>query len=188
MPVPGGYYLLGLSDGMGSGHKAAKESEAALSLVKRLLNLGFTPRVAVKTANSLLLRPGEQERFATMDLVFINLYTGEGQIVKVGAAPSFLKRGGRVWLLNDNSPPAGILRELDLAVSTRWLEPGDVLLLVTDGMLVRGEEWLLEALEELDNTEPQAAADLLLQQAIALAGNCLRDDMSVMVARLEKAG
>lgn len=186
--LPGGYYFLGLSDGMGSGRKAAQDSEAAMSLVTRLLTLGFTPEIAVRTVNSLLLQPGDQERFATMDLVFVNLYTGEGRLVKVGAAPSFLKRGEQVWVLNGGSPPAGILRELELSVTTKWLEPGDLLLLVTDGVLVRGEEWLVQALAELEHTEPQAVADLLLHQARALAGDCLRDDMSILAARVERAG
>lgn len=186
--LPGGYYFLGLSDGMGSGRRAAQDSEAAMSLVTRLLTLGFTPEIAVRTVNSLLLQPGDQERFATMDLVFVNLYTGEGRLVKVGAAPSFLKRGEQVWVLNGGSPPAGILRELELSVTTKWLEPGDLLLLVTDGVLVRGEEWLVQALAELEHTEPQAVADLLLHQARALAGDCLRDDMSILAARVERAG
>lgn len=186
--LPGGYYFFGLSDGMGSGPKAAQESEAAMSLLTRLLTLGFMPEMAVRTVNSLLLRPGEQERYATMDLVFINLYSGEGRLIKVGAAPSFLKRGEHVWVLDGGSPPAGILREVELSVTTKWFEPGDLLLLVTDGTLVRGESWLLQALGELKHTEPQAVADLLLHQARALAGSCLRDDMSVFAARVEKVG
>jgi stage II sporulation protein E len=188
MPLPGGYYFLGLSDGMGSGRKAAQESQAAIAMVSRLLSLGFTPEIAVATVNSLLLPPGGQDRFATMDLAFINLFTGEGKLVKVGAAPSFVKRGDQVWVLDGGSPPAGILREVKVSVTTRWFEAGDILVLVTDGMLVRGEEWLLQALREIKHTEPQAIADLVLHQALALAGNCLRDDISVLVARVEKAG
>jgi stage II sporulation protein E len=186
MALPGGYYFLGLSDGMGSGRQAALESGKAMSLVTRLLGLGFSPEIAVRTVNSLLLQPGEADKYATMDLAFINLYTGEGRLVKVGAAPSFLKRGEQVWVLEGGTPPAGILPEVNFSVLTRWLEPGDLLLLVTDGVLVKGEEWLRQALAELRMTEPQAVADLLLHQAVALAGNRLRDDMSILAARLER--
>ncbi|MGB9919677.1 MAG: SpoIIE family protein phosphatase [Moorellales bacterium] len=184
--LPSGYYFLGLSDGMGSGPRAAVESGRAMSLVTRLLSLGFSPEIAVHTVNSLLLQPGETEKFATMDLAFVNLYTGEGRLVKVGAAPSFLKRGEQVWVLEGGTPPAGILPELNLSVVTRWLEPGDLLVLVTDGVLMRGEEWLYQALAEIRITEPQAVADLLLHQAVALAGNRLRDDMSILAARVER--
>lgn len=187
LPINGGYYLLALSDGMGSGHKAAQDSETAISLIKRLTNSGFHPVTAVRTVNSLLVQCGNKDNLTTIDLITINLYTGEGQLVKVGAAPSFLKRGDNVWLINGGTPPAGVLSGLEVNVNSAWLEPGDLLLLVTDGMMVRGEEWLKQALAELKSVDPQAAADLLLHQAMALAGNQVRDDMSVMVARVEKA-
>ena len=49
-----GEFLLGLSDGMGSGSMACKESEMVLDLVERFLEAGFSVETAIRMMNSAM--------------------------------------------------------------------------------------------------------------------------------------
>ncbi|TDA68858.1 MAG: hypothetical protein D9V47_07025 [Clostridia bacterium] len=189
-------FLLALSDGMGGGRQAARESQAAISLLKEMLRAGFNRDQAVNTINTVINLGAVEERFVTLDFALVNLNTGEAEIVKIGAAPGFLCRGITVEVLAATAPPLGILRQVEAEVLPRRLEPGDWLILVSDGLLepggnlARREDWLAQALPELlaAAASPQDLAAALLGQAQTLSGSAWRDDMSVLVARVQKAG
>lgn len=189
-------FLLALSDGMGGGRQAARESQAAVALLKEMLRAGFNRNQAVNTINTVINLGTVEERFVTLDFVLVNLNTGEAEIVKIGAASGFLCRGGAVEVLEATAPPLGILRQVEAEVLTRRLEPGDWLILISDGMLEPGvnlsqrENWMVQALPELmaAAASPRELAEALLGQAQTLSGSVWRDDMSVLVAQIQKAG
>jgi stage II sporulation protein E len=79
-----------LSDGMGSGSRAAKESMATVNLLKRLLESGFDRELAVKTVNATLALRSPEDSFSTVDLAMIDLFSGKADFVKIAAPPSFV--------------------------------------------------------------------------------------------------
>nr|WP_315989593.1 SpoIIE family protein phosphatase [Desulforamulus aquiferis] len=89
-----GRMALLLSDGMGTGPRAAKESGTVVSLLEHLLESGFGQDLAVKTVNSIMMLRPTEESFSSIDLSVIDLYTGNGTFLKIGAVPSFWL-GGR---------------------------------------------------------------------------------------------
>ncbi|NPV74478.1 MAG: stage II sporulation protein E [Pelotomaculum sp.] len=191
--LKGGRFGLALSDGMGTGPQAALESGTTVSLLRRLLESGFGQDVAIKTVNSVLILRSPGESFATVDLTVVDLNTGQADLVKIGAAPTFIIRGGKAAQVRAGSLPAGIIEDIEVVSLRRALEPGDVLVMVTDGILdaYHGpgdrEEWLAEVLLQIGNVPPQEMAELILKLAQTAAGGPSRvpDDMTVVVARLE---
>ena len=54
--------------------------------------------------------------------------------------------------------PAGILREARFSNFQTKLQPGDLILLVSDGALGAGTGWILEELEQFEGSGAQALA------------------------------
>ena len=193
--LKGGRLALVLSDGMGVGPRAALESGITISLLGNLLESGFGQDLAIKTVNSILALRSPGDSFATVDLAVINMYTGQTDFVKIGAEPTFLLRGREVDMIKASSLPVGIVEDIEVASMSKKLQPGDVLVMVTDGVLdaYRGpeerEDWLAGVLEDVAHMAPQQMAELILKLAHTSAGGTARapDDMTVLVARLETA-
>ncbi len=192
--LKGGRFGLALSDGMGVGPRAALESGTTISLLRRLLELGFGQELAIKTVNSILVLRSPGESFATVDLAVIDLYSGQTDFIKIGAVPTYLLRGGRISQIRASSLPVGIIEDFEVVSQARLLEPGDILVMLTDGVLEACNgtdghgEWIIKVLEDAAGLPPQEMAELLLKLAQTGSGGVARmpDDMTVVVARLEK--
>lgn len=183
-----------LSDGMGVGAKAQRESSVALRLLEGMVKAGYELSTAVSFINRLLLMRNQDEMFVTIDLVVVDLFTGLLEFVKVGAAPSFIKRGREVEMVHNRTLPVGVLEQVEVEADRRTLREGELLIMATDGVLeaprhlARKEEWMcwhLRRLEEDD--DPAALAERILYDSIEMAGGRVDDDMMVVVARLVPA-
>lgn len=185
-----GKMALMLSDGMGCGSGAASDSGMTVRFLERLLTAGFDVDVAVKTVNSLLMLRTTEETFATVDMAIINMYTGETEFLKIGSAPSFIKRVREVTPIESASLPIGILHHVEIEPVRVTLAGGDIIVMVSDGVAdvnhkASGQEnWIVNFLRRADSVNSQDIADCLLKQAQSMAGEKRRDDMTVLVARL----
>ena len=175
-----------LSDGMGKGSSAEEESKATVEMLKRLLEAGFQTDVVLRSVNSLLqLRSGE-ETFATVDMAKIDLGEGQLELLKIGAAPSYVKRGKEVFKLGASSLPLGILSQLEVESHSKKLFPGDLLVMVTDGAgdMDGDTTWLLSYLRRMESRSPQVLADGIVREALRRNNGVLRDDLTVAVGRV----
>ncbi|QXM07236.1 stage II sporulation protein E [Crassaminicella indica] len=189
--LPDGKYMMALSDGMGSGERAAKESQASISVLEQLMEAGFEKDVAIKTINSILVLKSSEETFSTMDLSMVDLYTGKVEFVKIGAASSFIKRAnGDVEVIRSTSLPIGILNNVDIESFGQRLNNGDFVVMMSDGVLDADsdvdekEQWIISALKKIKSKNPQRIADDLLDMAIKKYGNKIKDDMTVMISKV----
>ncbi|MDI3299289.1 MAG: SpoIIE family protein phosphatase [Bacillota bacterium] len=179
-----------LSDGMGSGLAAAREGEAVLELLGRLLASHFPPAVAVETASALFTLRTPRESVATLDLALVDLRRGRLECVKGGAPPSFLRRRGEVEVLEQQAPPLGSPDFPRPVLLERPLLPGDLLVLVTDGVPAafgagaEGVARLGQLLRHPLLGGPQETAERLLGLAVAAAGGEPEDDLTVVAVRL----
>jgi len=82
-----------LSDGMGVGPKAQTESSMALRLLERMIKAGYDLSTAVGFINRLLLLRNREEMFVTIDLVVVDLFTGQLEFVKGGSRPELHQTG-----------------------------------------------------------------------------------------------
>ncbi|HSW10206.1 MAG TPA: SpoIIE family protein phosphatase [Bacillota bacterium] len=188
--VTPGRLLLALSNGMGAGAGAAKESQAALDLLEMTLKAGFTSASVVRVLNSFMVFRNPAESFATLDVTLVDLDAGDAELVKVGACPTLLRRSdGEVLVLGGGSPPLGILSRIEPRQADRDLRPGDLLVMVTDGVadpgkLGRRPDWLGRWLERPPSLEPQVLAQLILEAARGVGGT--GDDMTALVATFSR--
>ncbi|MBE3583819.1 MAG: SpoIIE family protein phosphatase [Limnochordaceae bacterium] len=193
-PLGSGREVLILSDGMGAGWPAADESQAAVLMLRRLLEAGFRTDFAVRTVNAaLLLRSSDQEKFATLDLLTVDLQVGQAELIKIGSPPSALYSKGKVRWLSTSSLPAGILAGIQIDPQVVPLGAGDVLVLMTDGVADgvegtrRSRESLVTELPQLVAGDPSEGARRLLQAALVGSGDRPADDATVVTIRLTPA-
>lgn len=187
-----GKFAVALSDGMGNGVRARMESSAALSMLEQLLQSGIDERLAVKSVNSILLLRSPEEMFATVDLALIDLYTAHATMLKIGSTPSFIKRGREIIPIAANNLPIGILQDIEIDLLQVQLQPGDTLIMMTDGILdapghaINKELWMKRVLQELEEEEPQDIAEALLDTALRQHPGGVKDDMTVVVTRITR--
>ncbi len=182
-----GQYLLALSDGMGQGIRAAEESNLTVTTLFNLVKAGFDVELALAMVNSILLQKSNDEILSTLDLGFINLYTGRARIFKIGAAASFIKRADSVKIIKIPALPLGIIEKIPMESISIQLRKGDMLVIVSDGVTEAekgglGPDWVQELVGEIKSKDPQTMADLIINQAVQRYGLREKDDMTVMVA------
>ncbi|MDR2655955.1 MAG: SpoIIE family protein phosphatase [Oscillospiraceae bacterium] len=175
-----------LSDGMGSGPAAAVDSAMAASLISRLVKAGFNFSAALKMVNSALLVKSVDESLATADITGIDLYTGQATFIKAGAAPTFVRRKGKAIMIEGDSLPIGILKGVDLYKKTLFLGEDDMVLMVSDGVTTRGENWLIAELEGFAGYDMDLFARQICEQAKKRRIDGHDDDVSAAACIIRK--
>lgn len=187
-----GKYVIALSDGMGTGSRAAKESEAMLELLDSFLRAGFDSRMAVRFINSIMLLKSEEEAFVTIDICIIDLYTGRAEFIKTGAEPSFVMYGNYIETIKAASLPAGIIANMEAAVTNRKMSNGAVIVMVTDGVETRKDGnllWIGDFLKEkCKDNQCHNLAEKILNSAIEKNNGEINDDMTVLSVKLREVG
>lgn len=183
-----GNYLMTLSDGMGSGERAAQESSAAVTLVKEMQRAGMSQELILRTVNRLLLMRSGGDRFATVDWCTIDLAAGEAEMIKVSAAPTFILRGDTVEKISCGALPLGMLEEVQPGYIRKKLEPGDMVIMMSDGVVDGiGEEnmkrLLAALLYNLEGT-PKQMAEMVIHEVLRQSGGQAADDMTVLIGRV----
>lgn len=187
-----GKFAVAISDGMGNGERARQESSAALSILQQLLQAGMNEQLAVKSVNSILLLRSPDEIYATVDLAIIDLYSANTTFLKIGSTPSFIKRGHDVIPICANNLPIGIIQDIDVDFIHMALMPGDILIMMSDGIYdapgytVNKELWMKRVIGEFRSDDPQLIADSLLETVVRHHKGDIVDDMTVLVTRIER--
>ncbi|WP_032123602.1 stage II sporulation protein E [Clostridium amazonitimonense] len=184
-----GTYMTIISDGMGSGPQAGEESKAAVDLIEKFTNAGFDKITAIDTVNSIMsFKFSEDEKFSTVDLNSIDLYSGEVTFMKVGAVASFIKRGEKIDIIKSKTLPIGVLDKVDIDIIEKKVKNGDIVITVSDGVLDCCEggnmEWLAEYLISSKSSTPKELADEIMEKAQSLTGGKVKDDMTVIVSKI----
>lgn len=187
--LPRGRVLLCLSDGMGSGQRANRESEMVVELAEQLLAAGFSSEASVKFINSVMLLHSQEQHPTTLDFTMVDLYTGACEFVKLGAAPAYVKRMQGVEVIQDENLPVGMFGNLNPIALENNLEDGDIIVLVTDGVTdafaQEGEESLEEFIRQYQGINPGKMAEAILKEAAGRQGG-MKDDMTVLTAGIWK--
>lgn len=134
----GNYYII-LSDGMGRGGKAGSRSALAVNLLRRMITGGIGRKNAVKMLNVIMTAASSEEIFTTVDIFAADLYTGEGRLIKMGAAPTavFTREEGEspvMSVYSDTSAPVGIINGLSVTEERICLNESSRVLMTTDGI------------------------------------------------------
>ncbi len=175
-----------LSDGMGSGGRAAIDGAMASSLLSKLVRSGFSFDAAIKIVNSSLLIKSGDESVATLDCICIDLFTGKSQIYKAGAAPTFLKRGDSVMKIETGSLPIGIITGVGFEKISLSLQPNDVIVMVSDGAVEEGSSWLEMELKSINTTSSKDIIKKLTSVISQKNNNQPNDDVTVIAMTMSR--
>ncbi len=172
-------YLI-VADGMGSGKEASEDSTAAAALAEKLLRAGIGPEIVLRTLNTaLILRSEKRMCSLSLDLMSVNLFTGETCVYKYGAAPSYVRSGGQVRAVRGQTPAAGT-DDVGPDCVRLQLESGSAAVILSDGA-ARAEN----VGERLRTCTPGSLRELagnILTDAAARGG--WEDDMTVLTLSL----
>ena len=190
MELSGGRQGVALSDGMGSGEKACRESTLVIELLEELLEAGFPEKTAIQMINTTLVMGREEIHFSTIDMSVFDLYTGICELIKAGASSTFIKKKDKVEHLSSTSLPIGVLHTIEIDSVKRQLEDGDFVIMVTDGIMdalpVGEQDILLETIiQGTAMNNPKEMAHHILEQVLNWNGDAApMDDMTVLVVGL----
>ena len=190
---PGGRQVAALSDGMGSGEEACRESTLVIELLEELISAGFPEKTAVQMINTTLVMGREEIHYSTVDMTVFDLYTGQCEIIKAGASATFIRKKDHVEHLSSTSLPIGVMNHMEIDSVRRELEDGDFVIMVTDGVLdalpVGEQDILLETIiQGTDIRNPKELAHHILEQVLAWTGREPEDDMTVLAVGIWKDG
>lgn len=181
-----GRFIMIISDGMGTGGRAAVDGAMTAGLIKRLICAGFGFDCSLKIVNSALLYKSTEESLSTLDITAFDLYTGETKLFKAGAAPTLVRRGGRVGRAESHSLPVGILRDVGFDRSSFTLKVDDIVVMLSDGVSVLGTDWVVDIIEHIEECSAQHLADTIADAALRRCDKRHPDDITVMVSYINK--
>lgn len=186
-----GQFVGALSDGMGSGIAAYKESEMVINLLEQFLEAGFTKETAVRMINSALIVRSDAQVFSTIDMSSLDLYTGVCEFLKVGASTTFIRRENWVETISSTSLPAGVFHKLELDCTSKKLYDGDMVIMVTDGVMdalpaAHQESMMKDIIMEHDTENPRELASYILKRVQQYRDSEAADDMTVLVMGIVK--
>ena len=180
------YFYALISDGMGSGKEAALTSGLCSVFLEKMLRAGNRAATSLRMLNNMIASRAQdstKECSSTVDLLELDLMTGEGAFLKSGAAPSFVVRGKVVRRLQAGTVPIGILNTLDVQKTDFPLRAGDTVVMVSDGILQGDDEgeWLTSYLTGAATQTPE---EIVYQICRRCAESETRDDCSVVALRI----
>ena len=186
-----GQFIGALSDGMGSGITAYRESELVIDLLEQFLEAGFSKETAVRMINSALILRSDAQVFSTIDIASLDLYTGVCEFLKVGASTTFIRRENWVETISSTSLPAGVFHKLDPDCTGKKLYDGDMVIMVTDGVMdalpaAHQESLMKDIIMEHETGNPSELASYILGRVRQYREKEPSDDMTVLVMGLVK--
>ena len=193
LPLPDGRLVLVVGDASGHGMAAGLLMAIANATLKTALDLDPEPGKALALLNRTLERTGDSRAFMSLFYAILDPASGQLDYVCAGHPFPYLRRAdGHIEELGTGALPLGIRPSLDARGDATILEPGDLLVLYSDGLVeaVRedGEDFGFDRLRDLLSpaATPQAVHDRILAAFDRfVAGEDLRDDLTLVVIRRE---
>lgn len=172
-----------ISDGMGTGGRAAVDGNMAAGILTKLIKAGLSFDCSLNIVNSALMVKSGDESLATLDVTVFDMFTGKVEFLKAGAPATFIKKGHNVLRVDAPSLPAGILREVKFAKNNINISEEDFIVMVSDGIISGGDKWLEAKLKDLGEFNVKQLADEIIRDALERRGESRDDDMTVMVLK-----
>lgn len=194
-PIRDGAYGFAIGDVCGTGPEAAAVTGLARHALRLLAREGFGGPAVLERLNSAILDEGARSRFLT--LLYGELWPQEdgSAVLKVVCAghplPLRLRQDGTVEAAAEPQPLLGVMEDLELYEQTVTLDPGDVLLCVTDGVTERregtrmlGDDGLADVLTTCTGLTAGAVAARVMRAVERFASDAPSDDMAILAMRV----
>ena len=183
-----GYLYCVICDGMGSGADAAKDSEKTVEVFKKLAGSGMDMREIAKIINAGIITSWGDERCVSADFLKVDLFSGDCELVKLGAAATVAKLDGIGTLFENTQVPMGILNYENIDSKLFFVKNDAYIVLMTDGVPDSrgdrscGEAFVKNVVEACGEMGAKELADTVLMSSVT--GGNPKDDMLVTVIKL----
>lgn len=174
---------LSVTDAVGNDVNAALLASVLLGSLRNSRRRGAALGHQARTANDALAAHAHVGQFVTGQLARLDLHTGAVTMVNAGHPLPLRVRDGRVEEVPlEIDMPFGLYAGRDFRVQGFDLEPGDRLVLLTDGMLERNAEDLdLPAMLRREaGVHPRELVYELAETVLRSTGGALEDDATVL--------
>ncbi len=175
-----GNRIIIISDGMGTGAKAAVDGTVAAWLFSKLIAAGLGFESSLRLVNSAMIVKSTEESLATIDAVRINLNSGTADFFKVGAGITLVCKGKKVYKVGNPSMPLGILREIESDRHSLTLKRGDKLLMMSDGVAVSAHREIAEKLSRFNKNDLSELAEEVVKIAEKYSDSKHPDDITAV--------
>ncbi|MCF3105329.1 SpoIIE family protein phosphatase [Streptomyces roseoverticillatus] len=194
-PIRDGAYGFAIGDVCGTGPEAAAVTGLARHALRLLAREGYGGPAVLERLNAAILDEGARSRFLTLLYGELRPQEDGSAVLKVVCAghplPLRLRQDGTVEAAADPQPLLGVMEDLELYEQTVTLEPGDVLLCVTDGVTERregtrmlGDDGLTDLLTTCTGLTAGAVAARVLRAVERFAAEPASDDMAILAMRV----
>ena len=173
-----------ISDGMGSGGRAAVDANMAVSLMTKLCKAGLSYDCSLAVTNSSLMIKSEEESLATMDLLDFNCFTGRAELMKAGACTTYIKKNSKVYQKEMPSLPLGILNEARFIREDMVLTEDDWIVMVSDGALIGSPGWIEKLIASWREGSAEQLAAHIVDEAKKRRLNDHDDDITAIAMRV----
>jgi serine phosphatase RsbU (regulator of sigma subunit) len=179
-----------IGDVSGHGIEGARVATLTKDVIHAFAHQTLRPQEALKRTNRLL-REKSLPGFVTVFLGVLDPDSGILHFASAGHPETLLRRtGGQIEVLGDGSLPLGVLDEASWKMGQTQLEPGDLVLLYTDGVIEArrdgqffGQEGLT-ALLRRKRVSTKSLPQLIVNKVLAFSGGVLRDDLAILALSL----
>jgi serine/threonine protein phosphatase PrpC len=182
------YFYALISDGMGTGENASLTSDICAVFLEKMLRAGNKVDISLRMLDNYVYSKNagtKDECSATVDLMELDLMDGQAVFAKNGAAPTYVVREGKVYKLHASSLPIGILPDTPRELLRFRTHPGDVVVMVSDGVTLGNDEcpWLMDLLASPLPLSMDSLRMDIIKRALT-AGS--EDDLSAIAIRVEE--
>ncbi|WP_432033044.1 SpoIIE family protein phosphatase [Streptomyces antibioticus] len=194
-PISDGAYGFAIGDVCGTGPHAAAVTGLARHALRLLAREGLSGPAVLERLNSAILDEGDRSRFLTLLYGEMRPQADGSAELKVVCAghplPLRLRQDGTVEPAAEPQPLLGVMDDLELYEQTVILDPGDVLLCVTDGVTERregtrmlGDDGLADVLTTCTGLTAGAVAARIMRAVERFASDAPSDDMAILAMRV----
>ncbi|AKN68529.1 hypothetical protein QR97_00685 [Streptomyces sp. PBH53] len=194
-PIGNGAYGFAIGDVCGTGPNAAAVTGLARHALRLLAREGLSGPAVLERLNSAILDEGDRSRFLTLLYGELRPQEDGSAELKVVCAghplPLRLRQDGTVVAAAEPQPLLGVIEDLELYEETVTLDPGDVLLCVTDGVTERregtrmlGDDGLADVLTTCTGLTAGAVAARIMRAVERFASDAPSDDMAILAMRV----
>ncbi|MEU1188641.1 SpoIIE family protein phosphatase [Streptomyces sp. NPDC005859] len=194
-PIRDGVYGFAIGDVCGTGPNAAAVTGLARHALRLLAREGLSGPAVLERLNSAILDEGARSRFLTLLYGEMRPQEDGSAELKVVCAghplPLRLRQDGTVEAAAEPQPLLGVMEDLELYEQTVTLDPGDVLLCVTDGVTERregtrmlGDDGLADVLTTCTGLTAGAVAARIMRAVERFASDAPSDDMAILAMRV----
>ncbi len=190
-PISDGAYGFAIGDVCGTGPHAAAVTGLARHALRLLAREGLSGPAVLERLNSAILDEGARSRFLTLLYGEMRPQPDGSAELKVVCAghplPLRLRQDGTVEPAAEPQPLLGVMEDLELYEQTVVLDPGDVLLCVTErreGTRMLGDDGLADVLTTCTGLTAGAVAARIMRAVERFASDAPSDDMAILAMRV----